>query len=165
MAVLPSPASQPSQPHTVRCTVVRSRAITHADRSFATQLIETTLRRWIENDVGRWNASAMSRHIGARCAEGRWRILMIAGERIGLMSVEETAKELRVEQLFLEPAWQGQGIGKRLITYCKDRSRRRRKPLRLSVLHSNPARHFYNRCGFIEETRTRTSRKLVWFPD
>lgn len=107
----------------------------------------------------------MLRHIDARCAEGRWRILMISGKRIGLISIAESMREIRVEQLFLLPTWQGRGIGACLITHCKDRSRVRGKPLRLSVLHSNPALHFYTRCGFVEEGRSRTSRKMVWSPE
>lgn len=165
MATLNHTPTAAESAFTVRPQTVRSRAIRSADRSFASGLIEQTLKPWIEADVGRWNAAAMDRHIGSRCAEGRWRVLMLAGERIGLVSVEESARELRVEQLFITPQWQRHGIGRQLIQSCQARSRRRRKPLRLSVLHSNPARHFYRRCGFVEESRNRTSRKLVWFPN
>ncbi|MEM7378383.1 MAG: GNAT family N-acetyltransferase [Pseudomonadota bacterium] len=149
----------------VRPTAIRSRAITSADRCFTAQLIELTLRRWIECDVGRWNATAMTRHIGTRCAEGRWRVLMVDGTRIGFFALEESGRDLRLEQLFIHPDWQRQGIGGRLIEQCQARSRQRCTPIRLSVLRSNPARRFYHRCGFVEESRTRTSRKLVWFPD
>ncbi|MEM9603616.1 MAG: GNAT family N-acetyltransferase [Pseudomonadota bacterium] len=164
MALLLHDVPAPQASEAIRPSAVRSRAITAADRFFTAQLIELTLRRWIECDVGRWNAAAMTRHIGARCAEGRWRVLMVDGTRIGFFALEESSRELRLEQLFIHPDWQGQGIGLRLVEQCQARGRRRCKPIRLSVLHSNPARRFYQRCGFVEESRTRTARKLVWFP-
>ncbi len=147
-----------------RFSALKRRAISSADTAFALRLIETTLRPWIERDHGRWNAAAMERHVRMRCAEGRWQMLMIQGESIGLIALEETARELRLEQLFIAPSWQRLGIGRHLIQWCQSLGQRSKKPVRLTVLHSNPARRFYQGCGFIEEKRTRNVHTLAWYP-
>lgn len=57
-----------------------------------------------------------------------------------------------VNQLYIEPAMTGQGIGAQLLSFAK---RRRREGLRLWTFQSNGgAQRFYERHGFVETKRT-----------
>ncbi|MER7871753.1 N-acetyltransferase family protein [Streptomyces cellulosae] len=76
-----------------------------------------------------------------------------------------------LDQLYIHPAWQGRGIGGRLVDMAKGRSP---SGLTLWTFQVNePARRFYERHGFVAEEWTDGSRneerepdvRYVWRPE
>jgi GNAT superfamily N-acetyltransferase len=76
------------------------------------------------------------------------RIIMRDGIAIGWLQTAELADALFLKQLFVEGAFQRQGIGtaamRRLIAEAADTGR----PMTLGVVKTNPARRLYERLGF-----------------
>jgi GNAT superfamily N-acetyltransferase len=82
-----------------------------------------------------------------------------SAEVIGMLVLGED----ELEQLYLEPAWRGRGVGDRLVELAK---RRRPDGLALWTFQVNePARRFYERHGFVEVERTDGSRNEEQEPD
>ena len=79
---------------------------------------------------------------------GNTRIMDLAGERAGLLTVETAPDHLRLRKLYLEPRFQGHGHGRQLLAIVRDEAAARGLPLRLSVLRPNRrALAFYLREG------------------
>jgi GNAT superfamily N-acetyltransferase len=94
-----------------------------------------------DEDVRGWFAS----HVVADCE--LW-LALEDGELVGILVLEDDW----VDQLYVDPACTGRGIGARLLDVAK---RERPGGLRLWTFASNDgARRFYERHGFVERDRT-----------
>lgn len=71
------------------------------------------------------------------------------GAVAGYIKFQQDSKQLTILQLQISPPRQAQGIGSMVLEYfiqqCKDSD----KLLKLGVLKQNPARHLYQKLGFI----------------
>ncbi|MEJ8755659.1 GNAT family N-acetyltransferase [Pontibacter sp. H259] len=81
-------------------------------------------------------------------------LILLKGQRIGLLKVFEDSKRIELIQIQLEPKHQGKGIGRKIINSLIEKSSREGKPLSLSVLKANKAKTLYESLGFkqVEET-------------
>lgn len=75
-------------------------------------------------------------------------IIQCDGQDIGWLQVHEAPSEIVLQQLFVAPAHQRQGIGSSVLTRLLDEWEPRGKGATLTVLRNNPALHFYERFGF-----------------
>ncbi|MFN4155999.1 MAG: GNAT family N-acetyltransferase [Paracoccaceae bacterium] len=92
------------------------------------------------------------------------RIVSMAGEPAGLLTVETAPDHLRLRKLYLEPQFQGRGHGTHLLAIVQAEAAQRGLPLRLSVLRPNQrALAFYLREGLhvAEETEERIFLSLI----
>ncbi|WEH16902.1 GNAT family N-acetyltransferase [Streptomyces sp. VNUA24] len=81
------------------------------------------------------------------------------GSVVGMMVLDDED----LDQLYLDPAWQGQGIGGRLVNLAKQR---RPSGLALWTFQVNvPARRFYERHGFVAAETTDGHRNEEREPD
>ncbi|MFG2664441.1 GNAT family N-acetyltransferase [Streptomyces sp. NPDC048387] len=86
-------------------------------------------------------------------------VATVEGSAVGMMVLD--AEEL--DQLYLDPAWQGQGIGSRLVDLAKQH---RPAGLTLWTFQVNEsARRFYERHGFVAAERTDGHRNEEREPD
>ncbi|MFE3194105.1 GNAT family N-acetyltransferase [Nocardia sp. NPDC059240] len=128
-------------------------------RSYSSAL--PTVRRAHDDDaVRRWFADVVVPHRETWLAAADDTILGLL-----VLSTDE------LEQLYLDPAWQGKGLGDRFINLAKQR---RPNGLELWTFQVNePARRFYARHGFAEVEWTDGLRneeqepdvRSVWQPD
>ena len=69
-------------------------------------------------------------------------------------SLEYRGKGAWIDELFVEPAHRGQGIGTQLLELAESASRKHHAQcLHLEVNHGNRAIELYRRCGFLEHQR------------
>jgi ribosomal protein S18 acetylase RimI-like enzyme len=92
-------------------------------------------------------------------------IICHGGRRIGVFKAYCDKEGWILSQIQLEPDMQGRGIGKRLIRTFLDHPDRSGQPVRLLVLHGNPARRLYERLGFREVQVSEFVATLVRPPD
>ncbi|MGO9557729.1 MAG: N-acetyltransferase family protein [Acidimicrobiales bacterium] len=77
-----------------------------------------------------------------------WVAEAAAGEIVGVLVLHDTS----VDQLYIDPAWTGRGIGSRFVQIAKER---RPEGLDLWAFQANVgALRFYGRHGFVEVDRT-----------
>jgi len=76
--------------------------------------------------------------------------------------IESNAHVLMLRGLAVDPAWQGRGLGRRLVAAAVDEARARgARRLRLRVLgHNAVARRVYEACGFVVEGVLRDEFRL-----
>lgn len=76
-------------------------------------------------------------------------IITVEGRTVGWLQAAETASEIFLQQLFVSPDYQGQGIGSKVLQTLLKSWERTGKPVVLTVLKNNPARRLYERHGFV----------------
>ncbi|WP_395756921.1 GNAT family N-acetyltransferase [Achromobacter sp. EB05] len=81
-------------------------------------------------------------------------IVWLHGRPAGLFKTFRDPAGWRVVQIQIDPAFQGQGLGRRLLAGLLRQADDEGAPVTLSVLKGNPARRLYESLGFIpvEET-------------
>lgn len=82
------------------------------------------------------------------------RIVWLDGRPAGLFKHGRDPAGWRIVQIQIDPAFQGRGLGRRLLEGVLDEADAEGVPVTLSVLKGNPARRLYEALGFIpvEET-------------
>lgn len=154
---------RPSKPHArppqVDLAQLQRRPAQADDLADLVALVEKTLRKYAEQSLGPWDPLGAERSIEASLQRGDWQILSLHGARLGAIAVVRGDREMRLAELFLEPAFHGRGWGTALVQEVIDEASQRGLPLRLRVLRSNPARRLYARLGFEVE---RSSPERLW---
>ena len=76
-------------------------------------------------------------------------IIYSGDRRAGRLYVDRGGKEIRIIDISLLPEFRGKGLGTRILNELIAEADAAGLPLRLSVKYDNPARHLYQRLGFI----------------
>ncbi|WMD20469.1 GNAT family N-acetyltransferase [Achromobacter seleniivolatilans] len=81
-------------------------------------------------------------------------IVWLDGRPAGLFKHYRDQAGWRIVQIQIDPAFQGQGLGRRLLVDVLSQADAEDTPVTLSVLKGNPARRLYESLGFtpVEET-------------
>lgn len=74
-------------------------------------------------------------------------VIEIGGERAGRLYVFRGARDIRVVDIALLPAFRGRGVGERLLCELRDEAGASGRTLSIHVEHVNPARRLYERLG------------------
>ncbi|MES2708616.1 MAG: GNAT family N-acetyltransferase [Verrucomicrobiota bacterium] len=82
----------------------------------------------------------------------------------GLLKVIPLSTGLELCQIQLLPAWQGRGLGTRLIRMVQGEAKAAGLPLTLHVLRSNPALALYRKLGFQIVESDAHSHTMRWSP-
>ena len=131
-----------------------------SDSDFAYQTREKTMRKYVEQTWGQWNEDEARHQIDEDIRLLRLNIIERNRKAVGMMRIDEHSTHLAIDQLFLLPEHQGQGIGTALIHRVLDRAKEMQVPVRLWVLRVNPAQSLYRRLGFFVCEETAASLQL-----
>jgi GNAT superfamily N-acetyltransferase len=133
-----------------------------AEAAFVYRVVEATMRGYVEQTWGSFNATLTRQGIAEMIASGNCSIIEFEGEDIGVLSVERRADHVKLDQLFILPSHQNRGIGTSILRAIVREAREGGMPVRLRLLAVNPARRFYEREGFrvISTTRERIYMEL-----
>ena len=140
------------------------RAATAADASFAYRVRETTMREYVIATWGVWNEDAVRGQVGEDTRALRSKIIEVDGLGAGLLRVDILPMHIHLDQIFLLPEFQGNGIGTMLLKQVMGQAMTAHLPLRLWVLRVNPARNLYGRLGFKVLEETAASLHLEYLP-
>jgi ribosomal protein S18 acetylase RimI-like enzyme len=106
-----------------------------------------------------WDDRAQEVLFDESFAPERCRIIQVAGEDAGVLTVEESEQQIWLELIEIHPRWQRAGIGTSIVRSLLQRGAETRKPVSLRVLRTNTsARSLYERLGFaaVREDEVRT---------
>lgn len=133
------------------------RPATPDDCEFACTTTRDTMREYTLATWGKWSEEDVRQRSSENIANGTMCIIELDGKPIGIQVVEREPDCIRLAQIFILPAYQGRGIGSKLIGQLLAEARSAGVPLRLRVLRVNPAFNLYLRMGFkvVEETPER----------
>lgn len=98
-------------------------------------------------------------HYLAHYPGAEWWVVVMGGEPVGRLYLEQTAGELRLMDIALTSARRGCGLGSRLVDAVLGRADAAGTPVRLHVEPFNPALRLYERRGF----RHLETRGVYWF--
>ena len=127
---------------------IRLRQAITADADFIYQVVETTMRAYVEQVWGTFSEETNRENIAKSIASRIYSIIEVDGRDIGVFAVEREETHIQLAQIFILPSHQNRGIGTMLVRTLIEEARAARKPLRLRVLSVNPARKLYEREGF-----------------
>jgi len=134
------------QPFLVHYTL---RPATPADAAFLYDLHVAAMRDVIEATWG-WDGAWQRRHFDEQFSPERIQLIVVAGEPVGMLEVEDRPDDTFVANIKLLPKMQGHGLGSAVMRDVLARAAGRGVPVRLQVLRVNAgARHLYERLGFV----------------
>ena len=141
----------------VRPPTPHLRPATDADREFLWRLHRDTMRPYVDATWG-WDDGDQRRRFDAAFDPDRLAVVAVEREPVGTLRVERRPGEVFLAAIEVAPAWQGRGIGTRLILDVVEGAGR--LPVALRVLKANPARALYERLGFAVDGETATHHTM-----
>lgn len=91
-------------------------------------------------------------------------IVCLDGRPAGLFKHYRDPAGWRIVQIQIDPDFQGQGLGRRLLAKVLDRADKEGAPVTLSVLKGNPARRLYEALGFTSVKETELEHEMRYDP-
>lgn len=137
------------------------RPATTEDRDFLYSLLETTLRGYVEELWG-WDDTFQQERFDERFDPDFMEVICIEGKDVGCISLEHRGHELYLAEIELLPEYQNRGVGTSIIRAIMAEANKDGIPVRLQVLHNNPARRLYERLGFRVFSETPWHYRLEW---
>jgi ribosomal protein S18 acetylase RimI-like enzyme len=129
------------------------RQATKADADFLYRLHVAAMRDLVTRVWG-WDDAWQERYFAARFDPTYSRIVVVVGEDVGVIAVEESAADVFLANIEILPEYQGRGLGAALVNGVIREAEARDLPVRLQVLKINPARRLYERLGFVATGET-----------
>jgi ribosomal protein S18 acetylase RimI-like enzyme len=131
-------------------TDVALRPARPADSEFCYQLHKAAMGEYISALWG-WDEQVQRGYQDRAFNPGRWQIITAGGADVGLVDVERRPDEIFLARIEILPAYQGRGIGTRLLRALIGEARRAGQTLVLEVFALNRrARALYQRLGLRE---------------
>lgn len=97
--------------------------------------------------IGRYNPARRRARMEATFAGGGMRVIEQEGRILGCIGLEPGAAVVELHCLYLEPHWQGQGLGGAILAQAL--ALHPGRTFRIEVLKQSPARRFWERQGFV----------------
>lgn len=139
--------------------------VTEADRQFFIHVHHTAYRQVIEKMFG-WDEALQDGFANKAFDEGGMNIVWRDGEKIGVVGWRDYPDYIWLNEVFLLPEYQGQGVGSQIVNLSKDKARTAGKELRLQTLMANlGAKSLYERLGFTVTGTTDIHWQMTWTPE
>jgi len=119
-----------------------------ADIEFAYEVVCKTIRPYAEQTFGIWQEAHVRTTLENNISADVTKIIMTGAKAAGILTVQELESHVQLDQLFVLPQYQRNGIGTELVRDVLQRAKQLGVPVRLRVLRVNPARRLYDRLGF-----------------
>lgn len=81
---------------------------------------------------------------------------------VGFYMISEADNEMFLNHLYVDPAFQGSGIGSKFINKVKDLAADRKKEIKLEALKESRSNSFYISHGFIKINESEFDNIYVW---
>lgn len=145
---------------------VRLRPAAASDSEFCYQLHRAAMGGYVAALWG-WQEQVQRDFHARAFSPGRWQIIMLGRDDIGMLDVECRAGEVYLARIEICPRYQGRGIGSGIIRALIEQAACQGKDLVLDVLAVNHrARALYRRLGMTETARPGDTKiTMRWTPD
>lgn len=137
-----------------------------ADAEWLYSVRRATMRGYVEDTFGHWDDDAQRARFHVPAELANMQIIRVENRNAGLLHVEREPAEIFLANIQIEPRFQGHALGSAVIGSLLAEGRQQRRPVRLTVLKSNPAaRALYDRLGFVQSGETLEHVLMIWRPD
>ena len=127
---------------------IKLREACQDDKEFVYQVKRAAMREYIEQTWG-YDEDIQRKLHDRRFGSQEFQIVSLDGHDVGIMSVAQEPDCVFLNQVYILPGYQGQGIGRKCMLNVFERATRSNLPVKLRVLRVNPrAAAFYKRLGF-----------------
>ncbi len=92
------------------------------------------------------------------------KIIYFEEKRVGFFVVRKKTDHLYLDHLYVVPAFQGRGVGRRIIHDLKEAATIASLPIRLLALNGSPSNEFYKSCGFEYISADQLDTLYQWSP-
>jgi GNAT superfamily N-acetyltransferase len=117
------------------------------DKEFIFDTFKTTMHKYVAWAWG-WDEEFQRNGFWTHLLVKNFKLIYVAGSKAGALYVEEEEKCHIIRTVFLQPRFQGLGVGSALLAHEASRARNAQKLLTLKVIKINPAKGLYDRQGF-----------------
>ncbi|MFI7617302.1 GNAT family N-acetyltransferase [Nonomuraea terrae] len=139
------------------------RAASVADVEAVAELRAVVLRPDLER-LGRYDEQRVRQRLrDAFTPEHTW-MIEVDGALAGCVALRPAEHACWLEHFYLEPSWQGRGIGSAVLSRMLEGCDREDAVVRLNVLQGSSARRLYERYGFTVETEDEVDVFMVRRP-
>lgn len=131
----------------------------------STRIDEVSPLPWPEEQKRLFLASqfdAQKLHYDEYYIDAEFLIVELDGTAIGRVYVDRAANNWLLIDIAFMPEWRNQGIGTVLVREFMDEAAAAGKPVTLYVENFNPARHLYDRLGFVPIGTNGVYHHMVW---
>lgn len=118
------------------------------DYEFLYNLHVATMKQYVEQTWG-WDEARTANMFQERFHRSDYQIVVVDGRDIGAINREKREDTIYISNIEIIPEYQGRGIGTAITNSILAEARRDGLSVTLRVLKVNPARHWYERLGFI----------------
>lgn len=139
-------------------TIRRGRS---SDEQWLFQLFKSTMQDFIDAAWG-WQELFQKEGFVTSLPAKNFFILESNDEPIACLHTTDKADHLLLDMILVEPSWQQQGYGTQLMSLAMQEAEQKEKPIRLSVLKSNPAVKFHQKIGFNITDEDEHSFHMEW---
>lgn len=108
------------------------------------------VRDVVERQFGAWDVAQQDEFFDKDWTRRRFEVIEYDGRRCGYVCVERGPDVVRLQEIDIDPAFQGRGIGSMIVRSVIDLARSLGLPAVLETLHENRAADLYRRLGFLE---------------
>jgi GNAT superfamily N-acetyltransferase len=122
-----------------------------ADLAFCRRIDHETMR-WIIDELFGWEEARQVDNFARKWRVEEARIITVAAgdawQDAGWLQTAPCDDAILLKEIYLDPPFQRQGIGTRVMQIVIDEAQRQSKAVTLGVVKINPARRLYERLGF-----------------
>jgi ribosomal protein S18 acetylase RimI-like enzyme len=105
-----------------------------ADFEFLYDLYKSTMESYVVAAWGKWSDEIVRSQLLDGLKAGVFQSIFVGQWRVGAIAVERHATHIQIEDLYILPEFQNQGIGTAIVLGVIEESHQDRKPVRLRVL-------------------------------
>ncbi|WP_284983523.1 GNAT family N-acetyltransferase [Arthrobacter sp. efr-133-TYG-118] len=120
------------------------------DAGWIAELRAVVMRPDLER-LGRWDPVRVRERFLNAFQPDHTFVIAVEGQAAGVVAVRPEPEALWIEHFYIDPGFQGQGLGAGVLQRVMGESKDHR-PFRLNVLQGSPARRLYERHGFVLDT-------------
>jgi GNAT superfamily N-acetyltransferase len=127
-----------------------------SDKEYLVSLHKHCYREVVESQFGNWDDEIQRGFFEKKWKPAKFQMIIVAGEKVGVVSVEKHSNHFFISEIQIEPRLQNQGLGSQIIKAILSEARAQNLPVRLEVLQKSKAMNLYLRFGFVQISQTDT---------
>ena len=131
------------------------------DQEWLYRLFRSTMQEHIANAWG-WDEQFQKESFNTSLPASNFQILTEFDNKIGGFHLSGKKDHILLDMILVEPNQQRRGHGRYMMDRIKQEANEQKKPIRLSVLKSNPAIEFHKACGYVTTESDFQSIKMQW---